>query len=99
MSCADSTTVSLAEWSAPCRMCGQLLVLLPDRPSPTVKTANGTVCFECYPTFVQGQLAIARAWDVQYTALTTALVAGLPTSTSRRVANLIAEAVLKPADP
>jgi len=48
---------------------------------------------------VQGQLAIARAWDVQFTALTAALVGGLPTSTARRVANLLADAALKPAEP
>jgi len=99
MSCADLITVSLGEWSPPCRMCGQLLLILPDRASPTHRTRIGTVCYSCYPDYVLAQARIRKAWDAQYTALTAALVGGLPTSTSRRVANLIAEAALKPADP
>jgi len=98
--CADSTTVSLAGWSAPCRMCGQLLLLLPDRPNPTTRTVNGTVCFECYPTFVAERLRMLRAWDVQYTALVTALTENLPTSTARRVANILGDAVMRePVEP
>lgn len=95
MQCADSTTVSLGEWSAPCRMCGQLLLILPDKAPPTHKTGIGTVCYECYPAFVTQRLRTLKAWDVQYTALIGALTENLPTSTARRIANILGESVLK----
>ena len=94
MACADSITVSLEEWSPPCRMCGQLQLVLPDRPHPNTRTEIGSLCFDCFTEFVSVKLRTSAAWDVQYTALMTALTENLPTSTARRIANILAAAHL-----
>lgn len=90
MTCAVSTRVSLQAWSRPCRMCGQLLLILPDTAPPIVTTEIGTLCYECYPDFVQSKLATARLWDAQYTVLMTAAIAGLPKATQHRIASILA---------
>lgn len=95
MSCAGSTIVSLGEWSPPCRMCGQLLLVLPDRAPPTTKTAIGTLCYECWPEFVAERMRTNRRWDAQYTVLMTAKLGGLPRATQAR----IAEALLGDSEP
>lgn len=96
MQCAGSTRVSLGEWSPPCRMCGQLLLRLPDRASPSVMSAIGTLCYECYPDFVASRLATLRRWDVQYSVLMDAKTAGLPRSTRAKIVETIlaAESIL-----
>lgn len=94
MKCADSITVSLEEWSPPCRMCGQLLLLLPDRPHPLTRTSDGMMCSDCYADYVTTKLRTHDAWNAQYTALVTALTANLPVSTARRIANILAQAAM-----
>lgn len=93
--CADSTTVSLGEWSPPCRMCGQLQLVLPDLASPTLKTPIGTVCFDCYTDYVSEQLRTQRLWDAQYIVLRTAMLAGLPRATQAKVAQILADGLIR----
>lgn len=92
MTCASSTTLSLGAWSPPCRMCGQLLLLIPDRAPPTSKTDDGTICFECYPEYVQQKLAQLKRWDAQYNALLVASAAGLPKSSIARITEILLKA-------
>lgn len=89
--CADLTTVSSEVWSPPCRMCGQLLLVLPDRASPTVRSEIGTLCYQCWPEFVEEKMRTNRRWDAQYTVLMTAKLAGLPASTRARIADILSE--------
>ena len=92
MSCAGSTTVSLEEWSAPCRMCGQLLLQLPDIAPPTVMTPIGTLCFECYPEYVNERLRTAKRWNAQFIVLMNATLVGLPRATQTKIVEaLLAE--------
>lgn len=89
--CADSTTVSLEEWSAPCKMCGQLQLVLRDRAHPNLKIEIGMLCFECYTEYVNEKVRTLRRWDAQYIVMTTALLGGLPRSTQARIARILAD--------
>ena len=87
--CADLTTVSLGEWSAPCKMCGQLQLVLRDRAHPMLKTWIGMLCFECYAEYVNEKVRTLRLWDAQYIVMTTALLGGLPRSTQAAIARAL----------
>lgn len=89
--CADLAPVSLQAWSRPCRLCGQCLLILPDRASPTTETERGTICFECWPDFVTEKLSTQKRWDAQYNALLIASSAGLPKATIARIALILLE--------
>lgn len=89
MECAKETSISLATWSPPCRMCGQLLLLIPDRPRPHTMTTDGTICFECYPEWSLQQLAKQKRWDAQYNALLIAQAGGLPKATIARITDIL----------